>query len=506
MPAMPHHTFFALILHAAVFCCSKAANPLVPQAGMADTNVHYFNGTFVIFATHDYSINNTGFLMKDWWCWTSQDLVNWEVASTVKPSQAIPWGKGQEDECWATEGAFRNGRYFFYLSVGGGQVGVVTSSSVFGPWTDPLGKPLLSNQDGKRLGTTFRDPCVFEDDDGQWYLISGVFKYYMAKLNEDMVSFAEPLRAVQVNNPYGPCGNHTTDDKPFLHKNNGLYYLSWGCFYGISTSVYGPYDMKGSVIDTAKIVPAFRMNNSDPQPVPPQPSTNWFRGEDYTDRHGSFLHHNNQWYYASNDRSHSGDKGHEGAFRDTVMCYIHFTEDGLMQPCVIDSVGVGTYDLSSGQRAEAENFFALTGNARKVDIRSTFGTVSNGFAVELKHQAELSFPHVFGFPEASAGEATSVLLLHLLGGHGAGEIAVYERSSEGKGGLLARCTVRMPETRPVSCSLNMMPWGLPGTGLMFTFFAFEQGLHVDNFTAPWVYFDYFQLIETSLVLEGPIAV
>jgi hypothetical protein len=32
---------------------------------MADTNVHYFNGTFMIFATHDFDINNTGFTMKD---------------------------------------------------------------------------------------------------------------------------------------------------------------------------------------------------------------------------------------------------------------------------------------------------------------------------------------------------------------------------------------------------------------------------------------------------------
>ena len=32
---------------------------------MADTNVHFFNGTFMIFATHDFEINNTGFTMKD---------------------------------------------------------------------------------------------------------------------------------------------------------------------------------------------------------------------------------------------------------------------------------------------------------------------------------------------------------------------------------------------------------------------------------------------------------
>lgn len=477
------------------FLPTEGANPLVPKVGMADTNVHYFNGTFVLFATHDFSINNTGFLMKDWWCWTSPDLVHWTMASVLKPTQVVSWGKAQANECWATDGAFRDGRYFFYLSVGGSQVGVVTADSVHGPWTDPLGKPLLSEEDGKRLGTTFRDPAVFEDDDGQFYLIAGVFKYYIAKLSKDMVSFAEPMRAVQVNDPYGPCGNQTTDDKPFLHKRNGLYYLSWGCFYGTSSSVYGPYDTKGSVIDTAKITPAFRMNNSDPQPVPVGPSTNWFRGEDYTDRHGSFLQHGNQWYYASNDRSHSGDKGHEGAFRDTVMCYIHFRADGTMEPCVIDGVGVGTYDVSNGRRVEAENFFALAGTGEKVDLQAALEDESSGFAVELQHGSELRFPHVFGLPTSSASATALVLLLHLLGGTGTGAVTVNDGN---EGTLLAHCWIRMPSAEPVSCPLEVTRQGQPEIDLVFTFSSSDGG------KSP--YLDAFQVVATATQPVGMVTV
>lgn len=47
---------------------SPLTAPLL-QYRMADTNVHFFNGTFMIFATHDFSVNNTGFLMKDCACW-----------------------------------------------------------------------------------------------------------------------------------------------------------------------------------------------------------------------------------------------------------------------------------------------------------------------------------------------------------------------------------------------------------------------------------------------------
>jgi hypothetical protein len=58
------------------------------------------------------------------------------------------------------------------------------------------------------------------------------------KLSADMVSIAETPKHVIVNNPYGACGDGVTDDKPFIHKNDGWYYLSWGCFYGMSKSVY----------------------------------------------------------------------------------------------------------------------------------------------------------------------------------------------------------------------------------------------------------------------------
>ena len=32
------------------------ANPLVPRVGMADPNLHFFEGKFIMFATHDYSM------------------------------------------------------------------------------------------------------------------------------------------------------------------------------------------------------------------------------------------------------------------------------------------------------------------------------------------------------------------------------------------------------------------------------------------------------------------
>ena len=51
--------------------------------------------------------------------------------------------KKNRTDCWATDAAHVNGKYFFYLSVGGNTVGVVSSASPVGPWKDPLGKALI---------------------------------------------------------------------------------------------------------------------------------------------------------------------------------------------------------------------------------------------------------------------------------------------------------------------------------------------------------------------------
>ena len=116
----------------------------------------------------------------------------------VKPEVTLSSWSGNRTDCWATDGAFRNNMYYFYLSVGGAQVAVVRAPSPSGPWDDPLGKPLLKEG---MAPTEFRDPCVFEDDDGEFYIIAGVFQYYIAKLGQDMISLAEPLRHVEARTP-----------------------------------------------------------------------------------------------------------------------------------------------------------------------------------------------------------------------------------------------------------------------------------------------------------------
>ena len=405
---------------AAVIALSAASarNPIVPDVGMADPHVHEFNGTFYVYATHDFSSNNTAFLMRDWYVWSSPNLVTWTRVS-VLPAAAAP--STSPDECWATDAAHRDGTFFWYLSMGSTVIGVVTSPSPAGPWADPLGVPLVNASVAAALKTEMRHPCAFIDDDGAAYLIAGFLTYQIARLNEDMISFAEPWRALPVVNPTGPNGNGT-DDKPFLFTRDGVYYLSWGCFYATSTSVYGPYTYVGSVIDTAAIAPAFRMNDT---------AGPWFSRDDYKGRHGSFWESAGQWFFATTDWSHSSDVAHRNFFRDSVIGYVHFLPNGSIAPVAIDATGVGEYD---GARVEAENFMALEGAARKKHAPARGG---GAFVVAVDGpSAALSFPRVH--PARARTRAALTLVAANAGAH---SVTVRARSGGAAGAALATCVV-----------------------------------------------------------------
>ena len=349
-----------------------------------------FGDTFYLYSTHDFSPNNTGFVMKDWRVFSSPDLVSWTLESTLLP-QDTPAPPSAWSSCWATDGAQSPSdptQFFFYLSIGTCEVAVLNASSPVGPWDNFLGAPLLNASFGSSLNppACFRDPAAFVDvATGEAYIIAGVFDYYIAKLAPDMMSLAEMPRLIEIVNPQGPYGNKT-DDKPFMHRRGDVYYLSWGAFVGMGSSPYGPFTYSTSVVMTDYIAPDFRMNSS---------ATPWYTSEDLMDRHGSFFSNAaGQSFFVSNDRSHSADKASPGSYRDSVIGYVNYFANGTLAPVFIDGVGVGSY---IGRHIEAEFFMAATGGARKGhDAAGRFGMHA------LTAAASLGYPNVHGVPSSAA--------------------------------------------------------------------------------------------------------
>jgi arabinoxylan arabinofuranohydrolase len=377
--------FFRVALLFVFWVCAGARNPIVSNVGMADPHARAFGDSVYIYATHDYSNLNTDYRMDDWWIWKTTDLLSYEKVSVLNPSVSMKWTNvSTRHSCWATDAGEKAGNYFWYLSVGPTSVAVLKSErDPAGPWNDVLKRPLLSAELGDELKTQIRDPSILAYR-GKRYIIFGTFTYYIAELGEDMMSLAEHPRLVQVRNALGNYGPGKTDDKPFLHVHDGSFYLSYGSFYSISESgPYGPYNFVGSFVATEAISPRFRS-----KPSAYNKSAPWWKNPDTQNRHGSFLHLHNQWYWFGCDISHSTDLKHPSYFRDVVAGYVHYFKNGSIAPVKIDEVGVGSYDARS--RIEAENFFKASGVLKEESSVS-----SQGFHVKVdKNDSYLFYPNI----------------------------------------------------------------------------------------------------------------
>ena len=402
-----------MILISLFYCLQYfAQNPIVPNKGLNDPHIHIFNDTAYVYASHDKSIKNKKFIMEDWWVWSSPDLVNWTKRSVLNPKDTYI-GDQNFTRCWATDVAYRNGKYYWYFSEGNQQTGVVVGDSPVGPWKDPLEKPLLTSE---LTPTDEYDMAVFEEN-GEHYIIFGVWDYYIAKLNYDMISLAEKPRKITINNPRGPYNQDgknlekPTDDKPFVHKYNGKYYLSWGCFYAMSDDLYGPYDYKDSVIKQESFADGYE--------APTWPN-GFLQG-----RHGSFFEWNNQWYYTYCDISQTGNR----YFRDTFISYVHYKENGEMAMIRVDGIGVGNYNAK--QTVEAEDYFKAEGIEKK--------EIDNGFVIKTNaNKNYLNFTNVKGLAKKSE------LKLKVLGNKGA-KFTVKVLRNALKGELIGFKTITLNE-------------------------------------------------------------
>ncbi len=214
-------------------------NPVIPKLGVCDPHIHIFNDKAYLYASHDVSQGRAGYETHDWEIWSSPDMITWEKESVVLPEDT-PMGKSSD--CWAVDAQSRDGKYYLYVSDGNRETYVLSSDDPGGGFVEVLGKPLLPMGLTK---TRSYDPAVFTDDDGVSYIIFGTpvwaggDSYYIARLNDDMVSLAEAPRKIELDDG--------ADDKPFIHKHNGIYYLTWASYYATGDNIYGPYQYRGNL-------------------------------------------------------------------------------------------------------------------------------------------------------------------------------------------------------------------------------------------------------------------
>ncbi|MDC3132830.1 glycoside hydrolase family 43 protein [Flavobacteriaceae bacterium] len=266
---------------------SKFKNqPLVRDTYIADPSAHFFDGKIYIYGSHDIE---EGGIPDD--SGNRFDMIDYHVVSMKKITDKkakvhpvaltvndVPWAS---KKFWAPDAAYKNGTYYFYFPAKDKddifRIGVATSKKPDGPFT-PQPSPIE--------GSYSIDPAVFIDDDGVSYMYFGgiwggqlqrwesgeydsngslrdlgkpnapAILPRVAKLTDDMLQFDEPIKSIKILDENGNLLLTKDLDRrffeaPWIHKRNGIYYLSYSTgdthylVYATADNPYGPFTYKG---------------------------------------------------------------------------------------------------------------------------------------------------------------------------------------------------------------------------------------------------------------------
>ena len=270
---------------------ASALNPFVQGWYTADPAPVVFSNdpdTLWVYTSHDedYSHGQSigGYNMKDYKCFSTQDMVNWTYHGTPVGHETFSSWSEPDGSAWAQQVVERNGKYYCYAPIfhdtNAWCIGVAVSDSPTGPFVDAINKPLYD------AGWAGIDPTVFIDDDGQAYMYWGNPTLYCAKLNEDMVSLGRftqdevdpawatvrsdgTLEMKMTVEAFGWGGDKTGDgavdaayqEGPWFFKRNDTYYMVYPSIvegsgesmsYSTSPGPIGPWTYQGVILDTTK--------------------------------------------------------------------------------------------------------------------------------------------------------------------------------------------------------------------------------------------------------------
>lgn len=303
----------------------------------ADPSGHVFGDRLYVYPSHDYDAGvpeddlGSHFAMRDYHVY-SMDRVGGPVTDhgKVLDLEDVPWAGRQ---MWAPDVARKGSDFYLYFPAKDREdifrIGVAHSKDPGGPFT-ALDRPIE--------GSYSMDPAVFLDNDGKYYMYFGGIwggqlqrwtdnSYHgedrypgddapaipprVALMGEDMVSFAETPRAVELLGEDGRpiiAGDHERRffEAAWVHKYGDKYYFSYSTgdthriVYAIGDSPYGPFTYQGVILD---------------------PVLGWTN-------HHSIVEFGGSWWLLFHDSSLSGGKTH---LRSVKMVGLKHGSDGRIE-------------------------------------------------------------------------------------------------------------------------------------------------------------------------------
>ncbi|MBQ5341512.1 MAG: glycoside hydrolase family 43 protein [Oscillospiraceae bacterium] len=311
--------------------------PLVRHIFTADPSARVFDDRIYIYPSHDLPHDGEDddeggeYVMEDYHV-LSMDGPGSECTDNGEAlnMRDVPW---VDRQMWAPDCVCRDGKYYLYFPAkdrsGVFHIGVAVSESPVGPFRA---------EENYMENSMSIDPAILADDDGRFYMYNGGLwggqlerwqtgEYiaepqpidgdaaslgpFVAELSEDMKSYKDKPRMVTILDENGEPIKAGDEERrffegPWVHKYNGLYYLSYSTgtthyiCYATGKDPLGPFTYRGRILE---------------------PVIGWTT-------HHSIVEYHGKWYLFYHDCEMSGGINHR---RNVKYTELHYNPDGTIQ-------------------------------------------------------------------------------------------------------------------------------------------------------------------------------
>ncbi len=298
-------------------------------------------------------------------CVSSKDMVNWTDHGTMAVAKNGPakWASCS----WAPTACHKkiNGKekFFLYFANNGSGIGVVTSDCPWGPWTDPIGRELISRSTPNCGNVTWLfDPAVLVDDDGTGYI------YFGGGVPSGKDADPGTARVVKLNSDFISInGSAVTINPPYLFEDAGANKIAGKYIYSYCSN----WNCKNAPMSNAQICYMTSSNPMGPftySGVAYVNQNEFLSGDNGGNNHHSMFEFKGKWYMTYHGRMLQNAKGIHHDFRSTNVDYVQVnTSTGVISKSMGSDKGVSQVGaLNPFEKTEAETFAWMGGINTKV--------------------------------------------------------------------------------------------------------------------------------------------
>ena len=295
-----------------------ADNPLSTYHYLADPSAASDGDTFYVLTdVDDYSPQkNYDYDIVGLNAFTSQDMKNWTDHGMIFRSKR-EFGD-YPNNTWASGIAVHKGRIYIVYPKGASGVGMITATSIDGPYTDPVKETHGVNYIAAHYGSSVIggcddiahcfDPGIFIEEDGTGYVVFGGGENNTRKYgnNLDIIKFTESNGKITIDkNSLKRISAPGSFEAPYIHKKDNKYYLSFNTQpqvidYSMADNIMGPYTFVGTVIPGISSVPDAHNEGGN--------------------NHQGFAEFKGKWYAVYHDRRLVTADEHPGSCTQSGQC------------------------------------------------------------------------------------------------------------------------------------------------------------------------------------------